>query len=154
MTTTRPWWLLPPGRIHPLWWVALGCMMLGIDYLSSESVSFPVVYVIPIILAAWYSGAWPAVGLAIAVPVFRLLFVVMPHSPKGVMGTLALATALRGIVIIILALWFSRLADFERALRRPRQSARRSASDLLVLQEHPQRGRRMGTHGRIYFAPV
>jgi len=118
VTTTRPWWLLPPGRIHPLWWVALGCVMLAIDYLSSESVSFPVVYVIPIILAAWYSGRWPAVALAIAVPVFRLLFLVMPHSPRGGMATLGLATALRGIVIIILALWFSRLAEFERALQR------------------------------------
>lgn len=22
MTTTRPWWLLPAGRIHPMWWIA------------------------------------------------------------------------------------------------------------------------------------
>jgi hypothetical protein len=33
------------------------------------------------------------------------------------MGSLALATALRGIVIVFLALWFARLAEFERALQ-------------------------------------
>ena len=118
MKTTSPWWLLPPGRIHPLWWVALGALMLGFDYLSSESVSFPAVYVIPIILAAWYSGTWAAVGLAIAVPVFRLLLLVMPGRSEPGIGSLALATSLRGVVIIILALWFSRLAEFERALQR------------------------------------
>jgi hypothetical protein len=118
MTTTRPWWLLPSGRIQPLWWVALGTAMLVIDHLTSETVHFPVIYVLPIILAAWYSGTWPAVGLAIAVPVFRLWFLVMPERPAEGMGTLALATALRGVVIIFLALWFARLAEFERELQR------------------------------------
>jgi len=118
VTITRPWWLLPSGRIPPLWWVGLGAAMLWIDYLSSESPNFPVVYVLPIILAAWYSGKWPAVGLAIAVPMFRLMFVVIPHRPHEGIVTLALATALRGVVIIILALWFARLAEFERALQR------------------------------------
>jgi hypothetical protein len=118
VTITRPWWLLPSGRIQPLWWVALGAVMLSIDYLTSESANFPVVYVLPIILAAWYSGTWPAVGLAIAVPTFRLLLVVMPSRPHEGIASLALATALRGAVIIILALWFARLAEFERSLQR------------------------------------
>jgi hypothetical protein len=117
-TTTRPWWLLPSGRIQPLWWVALGAAMLWIDYLTSEATSFPVVYAVPVILAAWYSGMWPAVALAIAVPVFRLMFLVMPHSSAGQMAGVAAATALRGIFIIFLALWFARLAEFERSLER------------------------------------
>ena len=92
--------------------------MLWIDYMVSGGGHFPVVYVIPVILAAWYSGKWPAVALAIAVPVFRLLVFVMPfHQPEG-LGSLALATALRGIVIVFLALWFARLAEFERELQR------------------------------------
>ena len=92
--------------------------MLWVDYLTSTSVHFPVVYVLPVILAAWYSGAWPAVGLAIAVPVFRLLFLVRPLDPPEGMASLALATALRGVVIVFLALWFARLAEFERSLER------------------------------------
>jgi hypothetical protein len=92
--------------------------MLLIDYLTSQATNFPVVYVLPVILAAWYSGMWPAVGLAIAVPVFRLMFLVMPHSSPGQMVGVAAATALRGVVIIFLALWFARLAEFERSLQR------------------------------------
>lgn len=115
---TRPWWLLPDGKIQPLWWIALGAAMLWVDYVVSGGGQFPVVYVIPVILAAWYSGKWPAVGLAIAVPVFRVLVFVMPfHQPEG-FGSLLLATALRGIVIVFLALWFARLAEFERELQR------------------------------------
>lgn len=99
-----------------MWWIALGAVMLWIDYLTSTSAHFPVVYVLPVILAAWYSGVRPALLLAIAVPTFRLLFLVMPvHPPEGI-ATLALATALRGVVIVFLALWFARLAEFERSL--------------------------------------
>ena len=101
-----------------MWWIALGAAMLWIDYLTSTASQFPVVYVLPVILAAWYSGAWPAVGLAIAVPAFRLLFLVMPLRPPEGMATLALATAFRGVVIVFLALWFARLADYERTLQR------------------------------------
>lgn len=115
-TPTRPWWLLPSGRIHSFWWVALGAVMLWIDYLTAEATNTPVFYVVPVILAAWYSGMWPAVGLAIAVPAFRLLFLVMPNGAADNIATLALATAFRGVVIIFLALWFARLAEFERTL--------------------------------------
>jgi K+-sensing histidine kinase KdpD len=101
-----------------LWWIALGAVMLWIDYLTSTSLHFPVVYVLPVILAAWYSGMWPAVGLAIAVPLFRLLVLVMPQTPPVDMGSLILATAFRGVVIVFIALWFARLADLERALER------------------------------------
>jgi hypothetical protein len=118
VTTERPWWLLPDGQIQPLWWIALGAAMLWIDYLAYGTGHFPVIYVIPVILAAWYSGKWPALGLAIAVPVFRLLVLVMPTSPPEGMGALALATLFRGIIIAILALWFARLAEFEREMQR------------------------------------
>ena len=92
--------------------------MLWIDYLTFESANFPVFYVLPVILAAWYSGMWPALALAIAVPVFRLMFLVMPQSTPGQMAGVALATAFRGIVIAFFALWFARLAEFERSLQR------------------------------------
>jgi hypothetical protein len=108
---------LPPGRIQPIWWIALGAAMLWIDYLTSTSEHFPVVYVLPVLLAAWYSGKWPAVGLAIAVPLVRLLFLVMPQRPPEGITSLALATAFRGVVIVFLALWFARLAEFERSLQ-------------------------------------
>ena len=100
-----------------MWWIALGGVMLAIDYFTASAEHFPVGYILPVILAAWYSGKWPAVGLAIAIPVLRLALMAMTDQPDEIAAH-ALPTVLRGIVIIILALWFARLAEFERSLER------------------------------------
>ena len=49
----RPWWLLPLGRLHPLWWVAIAGLLFWVDYLTGPKTRFPVVYGIPVTLAAW-----------------------------------------------------------------------------------------------------
>jgi hypothetical protein len=113
----RPWWLLPPGRLHPTWWLLVGGAMLWLDYLTGPSPSFPVIYAVPVILAAWYSGLWPALVMAIAVPVLRLT-ILMEHTPASESTSLALATLLRGVVVAFVGLWFARLAELERDLHR------------------------------------
>ena len=114
--SVRPWWLLPPGRIHPGWWVALGALLLWLDHVAGPNV--PVLYVLPVILAAWYSGKWAAVGLAFAVPIVRILTLVWSSSHALDLTSQILATLFRGAVVLLIALWFARLADFERELRR------------------------------------
>src|SRR6476659_6707567 len=106
----RPWWLLPPGRLNPVWWVVPGVAMIWFDHTVGPT-QFPVVYFIPVTLAAWYSGKWTALTLAIAVPVFRLI--AMTGLQVSVAAYSA-STLFRGSVIIVLALWFDRLAEFER----------------------------------------
>jgi hypothetical protein len=114
----RPWWLLPQGRIHPLWWTGLGAAMLWVDHLIGPEAQYPVIYILPVILAAWYSGRWPALALAVAVPLVRLAFLVDLPTPADERSALALRTAIRGVIIVFMALWFSRLADLERELER------------------------------------
>lgn len=113
----RPWWLLPPGRINPSWWIALGAGMLWVDQLNGVSPQFPVVYALPVCLAAWYSGRSPALALALAVPVLRLAFQ-LESTPRQDVLPVVLATTSRGVVIMFLALWFARLAALERDLDR------------------------------------
>jgi hypothetical protein len=115
--TTRPWWLLPPGRLNPWWWIPFGAGLLWLDFLTGPSATFPVLYVLPVCLAAWYSGRWPALALAVAVPLARLAALV-ERTPSQDLPTLAFATLLRGVVIVFLALWFARLSDLERDLDR------------------------------------
>jgi hypothetical protein len=111
----RPWWLLPPGRLHPMWWMVLGAALLWIDYLAGPSPQYPVVYALPVSLAAWYSGKWPALALAIAVPVLRVALL-WPSTAAADLASLMLTTLLRGLVIVFMALWFARLAELERDL--------------------------------------
>jgi hypothetical protein len=59
---TRPWWLLPPGRINALWWLALGAAMLAIERFGGPTGQYPVVYAVPVALAAWYSGPVGVIG--------------------------------------------------------------------------------------------
>ena len=76
----NPWWLLPPGRLHPVWWVVVGAGMVWIDYVGGPGSQFPVFYVIPVALAAWYSGRGAGVALALAVPAAHLIFQVMTRT--------------------------------------------------------------------------
>ncbi len=113
----RPWWLLPPGQLHPLWWVGISGVLLGLDYLTGLDTQFPAVYVIPVTLAAWYSGRWPALALAVGLPLAHVLFLVLWTQP-GPLTTLVVTTVIRGAVISVMALWFARLSEHERELQR------------------------------------
>ena len=113
--TERPWWLLPPARVSSAWWLAIAVTLLAIDYITGLYSQFPVVYVIPVSLAAWYSGRWPALGLAVAIPVAHLIFKVL-EDPRTDLLTLMGPALLRGGVIVVMALWFARLSEHERAL--------------------------------------
>jgi hypothetical protein len=113
----KPWWLLPVGRIHPSWWIGMALLLLWFDYRSGPDSSFPVVYVIPVCLAAWYSGRWAGLALALVTPLAHAVFLVAAWPQPGPLAPHLAATALRAAVIVIMALWFARLSEHERALR-------------------------------------
>lgn len=110
----RPLWLLPLGQLHPGWWVVVGAALIWIDYVLGPDAQFPVLYVIPVTLAAWYSGRSPAVGLAIAMPVAHGALLLMLWKQPGDPFSILAPTILRGAVIMVMALWFARLAEHER----------------------------------------
>jgi hypothetical protein len=114
----RPWWLLPVGRLHPRWWIGIGLGLIWIDYLVGPLTQFPVLYVIPVSVAAWYSGRWPAVALAVIVPVVHIIFLLALWPEPGDAVTLAVATLFRGAIVVVMTLWFARLSEHERSLHR------------------------------------
>ena len=115
--TKRPWWLLPPRRLNPMWWILAGAGVLWLDYLTGPLAAFPVMYSVPVILAAWYSGPWPSLALAVVVPLFRIA-VLTQQTPAPDFATSALATVLRGVIVAFMGLWFARLAALEHELDR------------------------------------
>ena len=114
----RPWWLLPVGRVHAYWWGLVAVALIAADYAIGPESQFPVLYVIPVTLAAWYSGRWPAVAMAIAVPLFHVVFLLTVMRGAGDAMLLATMTVARGAVILVMALWVARLAEHERQLLR------------------------------------
>lgn len=113
-----PWWLLPLGRVHPAWWAAVGATLVIADYVVGPYFAYPVVYVIPVILAAWYSGRRSAVLLALALPVAHIVLLLGVWPMPEDVAWLVAATVFRGAIILLLAFWFARLSEHERALHR------------------------------------
>jgi hypothetical protein len=91
--------------------------MLGLEYMTGGYSHMPVLYVIPVCLAGWYSGKWPALMLAVGITVAHVLFVWSVTPADAVVAVIA-RSILRGTVISIMGLWFSRLSEHERALER------------------------------------
>jgi hypothetical protein len=114
---TRPWWLLPVGRVNPWWWAAVGALFIAIDYAGAAGTEFPTLYLIPVILAAWYSGAWPAIALAVAVSAFHVLVLILGWQGEDLTLPIAM-TLVRLVVVSVMGLWFARLSEHERQLHR------------------------------------
>lgn len=114
----KPWWLLPLGRIHPLWWIAIAGPLVTLDYLTGPKPEFPVLFMIPVTAAAWYSGRAPAIALAIVLPLAHALFAALSWSQTASLTVLFAMTVLRSAAVIAVALWLARLSDHERELRR------------------------------------
>jgi hypothetical protein len=115
--SAQPWWLLPPGRLHPLWWLAAGVALLGLDWVLGLDTLFPTLYVIPVVVAAWYSGPAPATGLAIGLPIAHIAFLIARATPAQPLAAGIAMTTARAAIIFVMALWFARFAEHERELQ-------------------------------------
>lgn len=110
--------MLPPGRMHPWWWVGVGAALVWMTYLVGPDTGFPALYVLPVCLAAWYSGRRSAVGLAIAVTGATVFFLLAAWPATDDTLTMIAEALFRGTVITIMGLWFARLSEHERQLHR------------------------------------
>jgi hypothetical protein len=114
----KPWWLLPLGRVHPLWWVGIVVPLMALDYLTGPKPEFPVLFMIPVTVAAWYSGRGTAVMLAVVLPFVHAVFLATLWNPSMSVPLLLGTTLLRSAAVMAVALWLARLSEHERELRR------------------------------------
>lgn len=112
----RPWWLLPAGRLHPIWFIAAGGALIAIDYVTGPNPQAPFLYFFPVALAAWYSGRTPALLLSVVMPTTHFLFVRELAPQLGGLTVLMLQTVFRAVLIGFLGFWLARLAEHERAM--------------------------------------
>jgi len=112
----KPWWMLPAGRANPWWWALFAAVILALDYQFALDARAPSGFVIPTMLAAWYSGPWAAAAVAIGMAAAQAGFILARATPDALTTVLLTLNALRGGIILLIGLWFARLADHERAL--------------------------------------
>ena len=117
-TPTRPWWMLPPGPVNPWWWTVVGAGLVGLTYAVGPDTGMPALSVLPVCLAAWYSGRQAATALSVLVTGANVWFLLSWWPVSTEMLTLVAEALLRGVVITIMGLWFARLSEHERQLHR------------------------------------
>ena len=62
------------ARVRPWQWGGLALVILAVDYLTGPFVQFPILFILPVGLAALASGRRTGVALAVALPFLRLSF--------------------------------------------------------------------------------
>ena len=125
------------GPIRPSWWLAVAPIVIGVDYAAGPDTQLPALYVLPVCVAAWYSGQRAALALAIVVPAAHLLFELTRWGPSPDPGWVAATAALRATVVGFIALVFARQSEHERQLRRDleqRHALQLRAEQLRVVQ--------------------
>jgi hypothetical protein len=102
-------------KLLPLLWLALAGLVLAIDYVDGPILQFPILFVIPVLLASWYSGRWWGLGLAVSLSLVRMYFSVFWDVPI-LTQYVPLNTLIRIIVLSLLAYLTDRVATQSRAL--------------------------------------
>jgi hypothetical protein len=115
-SSARPWWLLAPASVSPLWWMIIAPLILAIDYVLGLPFEFTAVYIVPVTMAAWYSGRGAGIALAAGFPLSRYLLLSVLHTRPTATVTQNTITCLA--VFGFLALVFARFAQHERRLER------------------------------------
>lgn len=90
--------------------------LLVLDYTAGLLTTLPAAHIVPIMLAAWYSGFWTALGLGVAVPVAHVAIVLATGTLGEPLPQFLGMTALRGAAITLIGLWFMRLSQHEREI--------------------------------------
>jgi len=112
----KRWSFVPVGRVSPIAWAPVTAGLLAVDYFTGPYFQFPAVYILPVTLAAWFSGVGAGITLAVVLPLTRLAFMLTVWGEPWDAATIV-ATALTRIgVFSVMAVMAARLADHERAL--------------------------------------
>lgn len=101
----------------PAYWLALVFIFLGLDFISGPMIRFPILYIIPVGLASWYSGRGWGLALAVAMPLFRFYFKVMWDMPMTIYES-AVNFTVRVSVLVFFAFLVDRVAVYKRELEK------------------------------------
>jgi hypothetical protein len=112
--TSRRLWRL--ARERPATYVIIGLGILGLDLLTGPYLMFPILFVAPVALCAWWSSHRWAYVLAVLLPLGR--FWIAGHIEKSVPVPYAeLNAAIRVTVLLVIAYLAARTARQTRELQ-------------------------------------
>lgn len=89
------------------WWLALVAMSVGtlaLDIVTGPYVQFPILFVIPVGLAAWHLGRWAGVGFATGLVAARLGLALSVDAANSPAWAAVVNALIRLVVLVALAI--------------------------------------------------
>lgn len=102
-------------------WVISAAAIMAADYFSGPWIQFPIMYGIPVGLAAWFNGRWWAMPIAVLMPMGRIWFSTLWASP-ATSAEIAINTVIRILVFVSLAYLVDKVATQKRVLEKEIQT--------------------------------
>ena len=102
--------------VFPSTHVLMGVAILGLDYVTGPYLLFPILFVVPVTLAAWFYSARWGLGLAVILPLGRLIIAEFVDRPSP-LGYMIVNSAVRILVLTFLAYLVARTAEQTRTLQ-------------------------------------
>ena len=99
-------------------WYAVAAAMVVVDYFAGPIIQFPIAFLLPILLAAWFDSLFHALLLAIVLPGIRLGFVIMAWTVPWSVGEAITNATIRISVLGLLAYLVWRAAQQHQAALR------------------------------------
>lgn len=101
---------------RPLTHVLMGLVVLLLDLLTGPFLLFPILFVLPVSLSAWFSSTRRAYDLAVLLPLGRLLIAVLVDAPSSLIYMITNAIIRVG-VLVFMAFLIGRNARQTKALQ-------------------------------------
>jgi len=100
----------------PFFWIGISIILLVAYYFSGPFIQFPITYLIPIALVAWYNGRVLGLVLAFILPFVRLYFNIALWTIPWSVFEAIINCAIRIIVFSIFVVLIDRIAHQTREL--------------------------------------
>ena len=109
VTAERP----PSKKTLILLWAFLAIVILIGDYMAGPFLQFPFLFVLPVVLASWYSGKWWGLVYSMALPLVRLYYTTIWNIPWTIVES-SINAFIRVLILSLLAYLVDRVAKEAR----------------------------------------
>ena len=110
--------LIRKQRYLPLYWLTLALLILALDYITGPLIQFPILYLIPVGLATWYSGRGWGLIFAFSLPFIRLYFVFFLWDAPWTIFEAIINDSIRVLILGGFAYLIDRIVTYKRGLEK------------------------------------
>lgn len=147
------------SKYLPVAWIFLSALALVADYMSGPNIQFPILYIVPIGLAAWYSGPWWGGCLAVTLPFGRVIYWTIWQHTHEKTSLVGYNTTIRITAFLLLVFLIHQVIkkskdvatriETEKKLIEQQKQLRALSKDLAVAEEVERRRIAAGLHDDI-----